>query len=827
MNEVKLMGATNKTRSKSVEMPIVGMHCAGCVNNVEGWLKKVPGVHNVVVNLALEKARVDFDPAVARDKNLVEAVERAGFKVARDLQKVRLKIEGMSCAGCVNNVVKFLDNIDGISDVQISLATGSASAVVDRRLASQNDVFNAVAKAGYKVVTEHESTQYPKDNSEEIAARAQSRKMIAGWLITGPMMVLMLAHMLSLFHLPDIELAFFIAALPVVLWVGFDTHKSAWNIVRHGGTNMDVLISAGALAALSTGILSMFVPVASFAAISAMIICFHVTGRHLEARAKGRASQAIKKLMNTGAKTVRILTEDGSEIEIPIAELQAGDTFTVKPGEKIATDGAVISGQSAVDESLATGEYLPVDKQKGDNVVGGTLNKHGALQVRATKIGKETFLAQVIQLVEECQSTKVPIQEFADRITRIFIPIVLLLSATTFASWLLFPEALQRILHSAASFLPWVQPELAPVSLALFATIAVLVIACPCALGLATPTALLVASGKGAENGILIKNGAAIQTFTELNTVVLDKTGTITAGKPAVKDIIPVEDITPEALLYHAACIEKNSEHPLAEALLKETNARNIKIDAVSNFSIVPGQGVQCTFDNYELMAGSRSWFTKMDINLKSLDKQLDRLESQGKSIILIAKAGVILGAISFADTIKKGSVDGIASLKSLGLEVIMLTGDNEKAARSVGSFVGVDAVIANVLPNEKAGAIKKLQAQGKRVAMVGDGINDAPALTQADIGIAIGTGTDIAIESSDVILVSGNIKALEAAHRLAAATFKKIKQNLFWAFFYNLIMIPVAFLGLLHPALAEAAMAASSINVVTNSIRLKKIKLH
>ncbi|MDD4659040.1 MAG: copper-translocating P-type ATPase, partial [Eubacteriales bacterium] len=582
------------------------------------------------------------------------------------------------------------------------------------------------------------------------------------------------------------------------------------------------LIAIGTLGAVSTGIMVFFWPVENYAGVSGMIMTFHLTGRYIEARARGHASQAIKKLLALGAKSATILV-DGRERQVPIEQVQVGDLMLIRPGEKIPTDGVIETGESAIDESMATGESLPVTRAPGDEVIGSTLNHQGLLKVRATKIGKDTFLSQVINMVEEAQGTKVPIQEFADRVVGWFVPVVLALAVITFFAWLLVPEIMGAAGSALGYLLPWYNPDLRGVTLALFASIAVLVIACPCALGLATPTALMVGSGLGAEKGILIRNGGAIQTMSNLDLVVFDKTGTITTGKPEVTDIIALAEISEREVLRLAASVELGSEHPLGRAIVAAGREQGLELGEPKNFMAMTGKGVAGEIEGRKILAGSRRLLAGLSTEAEAA---LAALEQEGKTAMLVAAEDKVLGVVAVADTIKEGAAPVIAQLENMGLKTAMVTGDNQRTAEAIAKKAGIGQVLAEVLPAGKVEAIKKLQAQGLKVAMVGDGINDAPALTQADVGLAIGTGTDIAIEAADITLVSGNLQSVVSAVRLSRATFRKIRQNLFWAFIYNSIAIPLAILGLLHPVIAEIAMATSSITVVGNANLLRRSKL-
>jgi len=559
-----------------------------------------------------------------------------------------------------------------------------------------------------------------------------------------------------------------------------------------------------------------------------MIMSFHLLGRYIEAKAKGRASQAIRKLLELEAKTARILV-DGEEKEVPIDEVEVGNVMIVRPGEKIPTDGVVIEGQSAVDESMATGESMPVMKKVGDEVIGATVNQRGMLKVRATKVGQDTFLSQVIKLVEECQGSKVPIQEFADKVTSYFVPTVLGLAVVALALWLAVPDTIKVVSLWAQQFLPWVDPNLGVVTLAIFALVATLVIACPCALGLATPTALMVGSGMGAENGVLIRHGEAIQTLKNVDTIVFDKTGTITKGKPEVTDIVPAEGHAKEKVLRLAASVEVGSEHPLGEAILRKAKEENLELYKAEEFEAVTGRGVKAKIGlspQKLVLVGNRKLMEEEEVDYKSLENDLKRLEEEAKTAMLVVVNGKIAGAVAVADTLKEDSVQAVRELERMGLKTTMLTGDNRRTAEAIAKKVGISRVLAEVLPDQKVKEIQKLQENGETVAMVGDGINDAPALTAANVGIAIGTGTDIAIESADVTLVRGDLSSVVTAIKLSRKTFSKIKQNLFWAFFYNTVALPAAMLGLAHPVIAEIAMATSSVTVVTNANLLRRARV-
>ncbi len=735
--------------------------------------------------------------------------------------KVVITIQGMSCASCVVTIEKAVNNLPGVKKIGVNLASENATIEFNKNIISLDKIKETIKEVGYEVPEEKEL----EDKSEIYWKKAKTR-LIVVWAITIPIIALMLLHMVFAIHIHQMDLMMLVLGGVAVLVPGFNTLKAGFNSIKHGAASMDVLIGMGTITALSTGIIKIFnFPIENYAGISGMIMAFHLSGRYIKALSKGKASQAIKRLIQLGAKTVRIKT-DSEEKEISIEELKSNDIMIVRPGEKIPTDGEVISGVSSVDESMVTGESLPVKKKTGDIVIGATVNQLGLLQVKVTKVGKDTFLAQIIKLVEECQGSKIPIQEFADKVTARFVPVIFVIAVITFFIWLFFAPHLRGILFWANSFLPWVNPNLSALSLAIFVAVAVLVIACPCALGLATPTALMVGSGIGAEKGILFRSGEAIQTLRQVKVIVFDKTGTITKGRPDVTDIIPIGDISEDKLLEYAASLESGSEHPLAGAVIESAKAQGIKLLPISNFNAISGKGIIGKINGKEIIIGNKILFNEKEIDYSTIENKIIGLENEAKTIIIIGINNKLAGIIAIADSLKDDSEKAIKTLKQLGLELIMLTGDNERTAKAIGLQVGIEKVLSNVLPENKQKTIESLQKEYGLVAMVGDGINDAPALTQANVGIAIGTGTDIAIEASDVTLVSGSLMGVVTAIKLSKATFKKIKQNLFWALFYNVVAVPLAILGLLHPIIAEIAMAASSINVVTNAIRLRKEKI-
>jgi Cu+-exporting ATPase len=812
--------------TQTVELDVLGMTCASCANTVERTLSRTEGVEAAHVNIATERASVTFDPAVVDLSRLVGKVREVGYDAA--VERVVLPIGGMTCAACVRHVERALSRVDGVLDASVNLATERAVVEYLPAVASRADFVKAVADAGYEVL-EDPSADLVADapDLETIKMQGARRRMWIAWAFTGPIVVLMLLEMVFGIHwasMMTMELVLMALALPVLLWPGFPTFRSAWNAVTHGNANMDVLIAMGTGASWLSGPLSLFTPLASYAGVAAMIMAIHLTGRYVEASAKGRASQAIRKLLQLGAKQATLLV-DGQEFVVPLTQVRVGDTLLVRPGEKIPTDGLLLDGESAVDESMATGESMPVTKKPGDALIGATVNQGGLLKVEATRVGADTFLAQVVRMVEEAQGTRVPIQAFADQVTAYFVPVVIAIAVLTALLWLLAGDSLRGLLVAAQAYLPWVDPQASSLTLALAATISVLVVACPCALGLATPTALMVGSGMGAQNGVLIRNGAAIQTLSKVRVVVFDKTGTLTAGQPRVTDVVAFQGDEREVLRL-AAAAEQGSEHPLGQAVVREAAARGVALPEVTAFQSVRGQGVLGMVEDAQVRVGGRRLMQEAGIDIASVEADLSRLESQARTTMAVARDGRIVGLVAVADPIRPESAEVIASLARLGIQTAMLTGDNRHTAEAIAAQAGIDHVVAGVLPEAKVAEIMRLQERYGAVAMVGDGINDAPALTQADVGIAIGTGTDIAIESADVTLLSGDLGGVVRSVKLGRATFSKIKQNLFWAFFYNVVMIPLAVLGLMHPALAELAMAFSSVSVVTNANLLRRVDI-
>ncbi len=809
-------------------LALSGMNCASCASNIEKALRKTPGVASASVSFPAERARVEYDPRSVSESDLVTTVENVGYGAkpaeeegASGTATGTLSLSGMSCASCAGNIEKALGKTPGVISASVNFPAERAKVSYDSNAASISDLIDAVSRAGY------EAEIFPDEGGgegeeKEVELLASRRNMILAWALTLPMMTIMIAHMFFAVSVPAYNLVMVVLALGVITLSGRETFKSATRSMLHLAPNMDALIALGTAAAFLTGPLAALgLGIDNYSGVAAMILAFHLVGRYIEALTRGRASKAIRQIMEMGAKSARVI-RDGEEVEVPIGEVQKGDIMVVRPGEKIPADGVVTEGRSSVDESMATGESIPAVREEGDEVIGATVNQDGILKVKATKVGKDSFLSQVVELVREAQATKVPVQAFADRVTGYFVPAVISISIITFIMWAVFPAQFQFVAAWASGFLPWVDPDLGRFSLAVFAAVAVMVIACPCALGLATPTALMAGSGRGAQNGILIRSGEAIELMKEVKTIVFDKTGTLTRGEPVVTDLVPLKGASKRDLLYRAATLENNSEHPLARAVVAKAEEEGIEIGESSDFRAVTGRGIVGSADDQRIAVGTRALMEEEEIDYSAAEKTITELEENARTTMIVAVGGEVIGTLGLADTLKSGSADAVKELKDMGFEIVMMSGDNLRTARAIAGQAGIEKVIAGVMPDQKASEIKQIQAETGPVAMVGDGINDAPALAQADVGIALGTGTDVAIESGDITLVRGELGAVVSAVKLSRATFRKIKQNLFWAFFYNVVAIPTAMLGLLHPVMAPIAMALSSITVVSNSIRLQ-----
>ncbi len=827
---------------KKVNLPIAGMTCASCVAHVEGGLKEVPGVETAAVNLANERATVQFDPDKTGIDKMVSAVRDVGYDVVTD--KITLPIGGMTCASCVAHVENGLRTVPGVLNVSVNLATERATVELVPGTATMGDLRHAVEDVGYEVLdvggTEEEFVDRERVLREQ-ERESERRDLILGIIFTLPLFVLSMSHDLLhgvlmannftswLFEWSGFNWLMFALATPVQFYVGRSYHRAAWKSLKALAPNMDLLISLGTNAAyffsvivLAAALFGVNITGHVYFESAAMIITLIKVGKYLEARAKGQTSEAIKKLMGLRAKTARVV-RDGQEIEVKVEDVRVGDVVSVRPGEKVPVDGVIVEGYSTVDESMITGESLPVEKKLGDSVIGATLNKMGAFRFEARKVGKETALAQIIRLVEDAQASKAPIQRLADQIAAVFVPAVIGVALVTFLVWLVFGPQ------------PWY-------NFAFVNFVAVLIIACPCALGLATPTAIIVSTGKGAENGVLIRSGGALEAAHRVSAIILDKTGTLTQGAPAVTDVLeagnwklgngngaqlpPTSDLQ---LLGLVASAEQNSEHPLGQAIVNRAKEMGLALTVPSEFSAVAGHGVQARVDGHDVLIGNSSLLTEHGVVLDGLESKSAQLADEGKTAMFAAVDGSAAGIIAVADTLKPNSRAAVEALKKLGIKVYMLTGDNPRTAAAIAKQVGIDDYFAGVLPSQKADKVKELQQSGNTVAMVGDGINDAPALAQADIGIAIGTGTDVAMEAADITLISGDLRGVVTAIALSKRTIRTIRGNMFWAFAYNVAGIPIAagvlypFFGLLlNPIIAAAAMAFSSVFVVTNSLRLR-----
>ncbi|MEJ2735042.1 MAG: heavy metal translocating P-type ATPase [Anaerolineae bacterium] len=812
--------------TKHTTLPVTGMTCANCSLTVERNLKRMEGVQEAAVNLATEKASVTYDPAVVNEGQFLALIRDIGYDVPT--AKAELPITGMTCANCARTIERTLGRLDGVVSASASFASERASVEYMPGVISLAAIQQAIRDVGYDVIVSGEgvAAEDVERAAREAEVRDQTRKFWVGVAFTLPLFLLSMGRDFGLLgawaHAPWVNWLFLFLATPVQFYVGWDYYTGGFKSLRAGSANMDVLVAMGSSAAYFYSVAVLLLPSIGghvYFETSAMIITLIKLGKMLEARAKGHTSEAIKKLMGLRPKTARVL-RDGAEVDVPIESVVLGDRVVVRPGERLPVDGIVIEGHSAVDESMLTGESLPVDKKPGDEVVGGTINKQGLLKFEATRVGAQTALAQIIRLVEEAQGSKAPIQRLADRVSGVFVPAVIAAAVITFLAWLIV---------GGVGF-----------TQSMIYMVAVLVIACPCALGLATPTAIMVGTGKGAEHGILFKNSEALERAHELTAVVLDKTGTITQGEPSLTDVVPGNEqpdtesslFTRASLLQLAASAERGSEHPLGEAIVRAAQSEGLPLSEPEAFEAVAGQGITAMAEGRRVLVGSKRLLASHGVVLNGMDALLANLEAEAKTVMLVAVDGKAVGALAVADTVKTGSVEAIRQMQELGLDVVMLTGDNQRTADTIGQQVGVNQIMAEVLPGEKAARVRALQ-DVKTVGMVGDGINDAPALAQADVGIAIGTGTDVAMAAADVTLMSGDLRGVPRAIALSRATMRTIKQNLFWAFFYNVILVPLAagafypWLGIrLHPVLAAGAMAFSSIFVVTNSLRLRRVQL-
>jgi len=829
------METTNeKGRLARIDIPVTGMTCASCVRRVERAISTIEGVAEANVNIASEKASVAYEPGVTGPDELIEAIRYAGYSA--DVSETTFGVTGMTCASCVGRVERAIEKVPGVLEAGVNLATEKATIEYLSGEVELRDLEKAVEGAGYGVIREDEGSSLEDAHAREYG------KLRSDFLIAAALTVLILLGSIPMMlgveppvPMEWLTLGLLVLATPVQFWAGRRFYRGAWGALKHGQANMNTLVVMGTSAAYFHSAVAALAP-GLFAAgradvyfdTSTLIITLILLGRLLEARAKGRTNEAIKRLTELQAKTARVV-RSGEEVDVPVEDVVVGDVVVVRPGEKVPVDGRVVSGTSAVDESMITGESIPVSKREGDEVIGATMNRTGTFRFVATKVGEETALHQIMRMVEEAQGSKAPIQRLADTISGVFVPAVIVVATATFATWfVLGPE-----------------PTL---TFAILNMVAVLIIACPCAMGLATPTSIIVGTGKGAESGILIKGGEALEAAQKLHTVVLDKTGTLTSGVPELTDVVVRDGIDEDGLLRLVASAERGSEHPLGEAIVKGAKERGLALDEADVFESISGGGIQARLEGREILVGSSRFLSESGVSEDDLAATGEELAREGKTPIFVAVDGDPAGLVAVADVVREESREAVERLNSLGLEVAMLTGDNRRTAEAIARTLGIDRVVAEVRPKDKATEVKRLQAEGKRVGMVGDGINDAPALAQADVGIAIGTGTDVAMEAGDLTLISGDVRGVARAIELSKATVRNIRQNLFWAFAYNVALIPIAAgvlyplfsdgsvpeilrpvlgeYGFLNPILAAAAMALSSVTVVSNALRLRRARI-
>ncbi len=802
-------GTSAPIRTKDrVTFGIRGMTCAACANRIEKGLAKMPGVSQATVNLALERATVEFDPSTSDVSALVSKVRDLGYDV--DSERVEFDIVGMTCAACALRIEKALNKLPGVQ-ASVNLGTEKANVRYVPAMIGVEEIRNKIAGIGYEAFVVDEDGADADKTAREAEVRRQKFLFLLSAALSLPLLIAMLGHIfeinsavIRLLSNGWVQLAL---ATPVQFYAGRQFYVDSYYSLKNRSANMSVLVALGTSAAYFYSLAGILFPeigvVGLYFETSAILITLIILGKLLEARAKGRTSEAIKKLLGLQPRTARVI-RNGEEVDIPVEEVRVGDTVLVRPGERVPVDGIVLEGSSAVDESMITGESLPVEKSAGDAVVGATINKHGSFTFEATKVGKETVLAQIVKVVEEAQGSKAPIQRMADVVSSYFVPAVIAVALLSFIGWLAFTGDFTRALLNMT---------------------AVLVIACPCALGLATPTAIMVGTGLGAEHGILFKGGEHLERTHQLDVVILDKTGTITKGEPEVTDVVAVGDIADNEVLRLVAQAERPSEHPIAQAIVARARERVALTGAVEAFEAVPGRGIRAVVDGRSVFVGNRLMMREQGIDPDPYENVVRRLEDEGKTAMMAAVDGRIAGIVAVADTVKETSAEAIRTLHDMGLRVVMVTGDNLRTARAIGRQVGIKDrdILAEVLPEGKAIEVERLKERGEKVAMVGDGINDAPALAAADVGIAIGTGTDVAIEAADVTLMRGDLRGIAAAISLSHATMGKIRQNLFWALIYNTVGIPFAAFGLLNPIIAGAAMALSSVSVVSNSSLLKR----
>lgn len=816
--------------SDSILFDVEGMHCASCVNNVEKAIKKVQGVEDVTVNLATEKATVSYRTGETDTTKIVDAVEQAGYQTR--VETLQFSVKGMHCASCVGNVEGAILRTPGVKDVSVNLATEKATVRVIQGTINPSKIVEIVQDAGYQaelingVDRASQTDRQKKEREQELNSIKQSL-MIAATFSIPIFLIEMASHFITPFHswlsasvgMQNLYYLFFVLASVVQFGPGLRFYKQGWPSLRRGTPDMNSLVMLGTTAAYGYSVVATFFPqvlpsgtVNVYFEASAVIVTLILSGRYMEAIAKGRTSESIKRLLSLQAKNARII-RNGKEMEVPVEQVQIGDTILVRPGEKIPVDGEVVDGDSYVDESMISGEPIPVHKTKGDEMVGGTINKNGSIRFKATKIGADTVLAQIIKMVEEAQGSKLPIQSLVNKVTSYFVPAVITLALLTFGIWFIWGP----------------DPAL---TFALVNAVAVLIIACPCAMGLATPTSIMVGTGKAAEMGVLFRQGDALQALRNTDVIVLDKTGTLTKGEPELTDFEVVEGYESNKILQLVASAENRSEHPIAEAIVKAARDKKVELAEADDFNAKPGFGIETTVNGTRVFVGADRFMTQLKLDISHFDEVRNHLTKEGKTPIYVAMDDKLVAAMAVADPIKESTPAAIKELHQLDLKVAMITGDNEQTARAIANELGIDEVVAEVLPEDKANAVKQLQSNGRKVTFVGDGINDAPALAQADVGVAIGTGTDVAIESAEVVLMSGDLRNVPNAIALSNSTIRNIKENLFWAFVYNIILIPLAagalypaFGILLSPIFAAGAMAVSSVFVLGNALRLKRFR--
>ncbi|MBU3160835.1 heavy metal translocating P-type ATPase [Clostridium frigoris] len=812
---------------KNKILKVEGMTCAACAKTIERVSKKLPGVEDASVNIATEKLNISYDDSLIKLSDIQNAVDKAGYKVLVETTNKTLKLEGMTCASCAKNIERITRKLNGVIEANVNFATEKLTVAFEPSLVKTSDIKKAIAKGGYTALEEESNVDLDKEKKEKEIKALWNRFLISAIfgvpllliamlpMITGRLNIMLPSIIDPMMHLREYAILELVLVLPIMV-IGRRYFIVGFKSLARLSPNMDSLISMGTSAAFLYSIFAVYEILLGntgyemYFESAGVILTLITLGKYLESVTKGKTSEAIKKLMGLQPKTAIIIRKN-KEVEISIDDVEVGDIVVVKPGEKMPVDGEVVEGSTSVDESMLTGESMPVEKSIGNKIIGASINKNGSIKFKATKVGKDTALAQIITLVENAQGSKAPIAKMADVISSYFVPVVIGLALVSSLAWLLSGQT-------------------GVFALTIF--ISVLVIACPCALGLATPTAIMVGTGKGAEYGVLIKSGVALETAHKIQTIVFDKTGTLTEGKPKVTDIVTVKGMNGDYLIQIAATAEKGSEHPLGEAIVKEAEERRLELKKSQGFKALPGLGIEVVIDNNITLLGNKRLMDESHVSLEDLEKVSDRLAEEGKTPMFIAINGRLSGIIAVADTVKENSKKAIERLHSMGIQVAMITGDNKRTAEAIAKQVGIDTTLAEVLPEDKANEVKKLQAEGKKVAMVGDGINDAPALAQADIGIAIGSGTDVAMESADIVLMRSDLMDVPTAIQLSKKTITNIKQNLFWAFGYNILGIPVA-MGVLHlfggpllnPIIAALAMSFSSVSVLTNALRLKGFK--